>query len=169
MSKYCTRDDVSNVLPETIVIGTNLLSQNVNVTEDQADFWIDRTAGEIDSYLTAFYRVPFIKYKEPVDFSTDPVTFIEIFPHPLVLLNARLTAASLYDLVVSANQEPNIAEWGMNQRSLAYDDLILIQSGMIQLKNQVRTGMRFVRQELFDPSRSPTKSEIQAHSRQAGK
>ena len=168
MSKYCTRDDVSNVLPETIVIGTNLLSQNVNVTEDQADFWIDRTAGEIDSYLTAFYRVPFIKYKEPVDFSTDPVTFIEIFPHPLVLLNARLTAASLYDMVVSANQEPNVAEWGKNMRALAFDDLQQIVAGTVQLKNQIKMGMRFARQELFDPSRLPAKGEIPVHNRGAG-
>jgi len=169
MSQYCSTDDVSNLLPQTIVIGTSLLDQNVNALEETVTFWINQTAGIIDSYLTSFYRVPLMKYKEPVDFSTDPVTFTEIYPHPIIMINARLASASLYDSVISANQEPNIAEWGMNQRSLAYDDLILIQSGMIQLKNQVRTGMRFVRQELFDPSRSPTKSEIQAHSRQAGK
>ena len=65
-------------------------------------------------------------------------------------------------------QEPNVSEWGKNQRALAFDDLRNIQAGVIQLRGQVRTGMRFARMELFDPGRVPIGVKVDPQSRQPG-
>jgi hypothetical protein len=167
MSQYCTLDDLKNILPKNIIIGKNVQSANVNCTEDRALFFIEQTAGTIDANLSSLYRIPLIKYKEP-QYDQDPITFIEEFPPPIVLINARLAAASIYDYIMSANQEPNVSEFGKNQRSLAYDDLSLIQAGVIQLKNQYKTGTRFVRQELMDSPRVILKNGVQTPQRQAG-
>ena len=164
---YCTVDDVQEVLPKNILIGTNILKGQVNVTTSQVEFWINQTAGQIDSALTSFYRVPLMLYKEP-DWSQDPVTFIERYPIPVTLINARLAAASIYDKIIMANQEPNVSDWGKAQRGLAFDDIRQIQTGQIQLRGQVRTGRRFVRQELFDPARVPVKPDLQPHNRAPG-
>ena len=167
MPMYCTVADVKKIVPKNINIGTSTLAKNINVTIDQVEFWIEETAGVIDSYISSFYRIPIIPYKEP-DFSQNPVTFTERFPHPITLINARLTAANIYDRIIMAQQEPNISEWGSNQRSLAFDDLRQIQVGAVDLKGQRKTGMHFVRQELLDPARAPVKPEIQIHTRQPG-
>jgi hypothetical protein len=167
MSQYCTLDDLQGILPNTVVIGTNLQTKNVNVLESRALFMIEQAAGLIDSYITTIYRVPLMKYKEP-DYSESTITFVEFYPPPVVLINARLAAANIYDYIMMAQQTPNISEWGKNQRALAFDDLREIQSGAIQLKGQELVGLRFVRTELFDPSRVPAKPPVPPTQRQAG-
>lgn len=166
MATYCTIDDVKNIVPDSVHIGTNLQNRNTNVTEAKVEYWIEQSASIIDADISSFYRIPLIKYKE-ADFSENPVTFTEKYPNPIPLINARLTAAYIYDHIMSAQQEPNVSDFAKNQRSLAYDDLLKIQIGSIQLKNQVRTGLRFVRQELHDPSRIPVK-EVQPPNRGSG-
>ena len=164
---YCTQSELEDILPKNIVIGTNLLEPNVNVLEDQVTFWISQGASTIDAYVSAIYRIPLIMYKEP-DFTVDPPTFTEIYPHPITLINARLAAAHIYDYVIMAQQEPNVSEWGKNMRSLAFDDLEQIKSGTIRLKNQVFFGKRFVRQQLHDPARMPWKGAYDPHNRAPG-
>ena len=166
MSSYCTIQDVSNHLPDSVVIGTNLLQNDVNVLESQVEEWIQQTASVIDGYISSVYRVPLIKWKEP-DFSVNPVTFTEKYPNPIVLINIRLTAAQVYDYIMSAEQSPNVSDYAKNQRALAFDDLQKVITGQVQLQNQVRMGLRFVRQELLDPSRSPI-PDTQDHNRSAG-
>jgi len=168
MSRYCTVDDVKALLTKEIIIGDNYL-EGAHVITSEIEFYIDQSAGIIDSYISTIYRVPLIKYKEPVDYSAYPIVFNEVYPFPSVLTNARLAAALVYDKLMSAEQTPNVSEVGQNFRSLAMDDLKLIQAGQIQLKNQVCAGMRFARQELFDPSRMPSKGDIQTNNRAAGK
>jgi len=168
MASYCTVDDVRNIVPKNIIIGTNVLRGGANVLETQVDFWIDESGGIIDAYLASFYRTPFMTYKEP-DWSQTPVTFTERYPHPLVLINARLAAANIFDRIIMANQEPNVSEWGKNQRALAFDDLKEIQTGLVQLRGQIKTGMRFVRRELLDNPRAVFKTDgVQSNSRAAG-
>jgi hypothetical protein len=165
MSQYCTIDDLKNILPKNIIIGN--MKERANCSEERALFFIEENAGIIDSQISALYRIPLIKYKEP-DFSSNPVIFLEKYPRPITLINARLAAASLYDYIMNAQQEPNVSEWGKNQRALAYDDLKSVQAGLIQLKGQVKNATRFVRQELFDPARVPSKNGIQPPNRAAG-
>lgn len=169
MPSYCTIDDVRNIVPKNIVIGTNLMKGGTVVLESQVESWISDMGGVIDGYISSFYRIPLKKYKEP-NWEQYPITFTEFYPPPIPLINARLTSAMIYDHIIMANQEPNVSEWGKNIRSLAFDDLAEIQSGLIQLKNQEMIGRRFVRQELFDASRAPLHSNmsVQPNSRNAG-
>jgi hypothetical protein len=167
MASYCTVSDVQKIVPKNVNIGTNVLRGEVNVTTDQVEFWIEETAGIIDSYISTIYRVPLVKYKEP-NYEVNPVTFEETYPHPIKMINARLTSANIYDRIIMANQEPNVSEWGKNIRSIAYDDLKLIQNGVIQLKGQTCTGRRFARQELHDPPRAPMHSDMQNPQRAPG-
>ena len=167
MASYCTVDDVRKIVPKNIEIGTNILKGNVNATVEQVEFWIEESAGVIDAHISSFYRTPLRKYKEP-DWTQNPITFFERYPHPTTLINARLAAANIYDKIIMAGQEPNVSEWGKNQRSLAFDDLRMIQSGVIQLKGQEMTGRRFVRQNLFDNPRVSANPEIQPNNRAAG-
>ena len=167
MVAYCTIDDLKQIVPKTIVFGTNILKDGANITEAKAQYMIEEMAMQIDSYLTSFYRTPLVKYKE-ADFSKDPVTFIEKYPSPIILMNARLTVANIFDTIFMAQQEPNVSEWGKNNRALAMDDLQKIQSGSIQLKGQEFLGMRFVSIALLDPARMPSKDALQLPQRQPG-
>jgi len=167
MAEYCTVDNIQDILPKNILIGTNINTGAINVTTDRATYWIQQVASIIDGYLSPIYRIPLIKYKEP-DFSQDPVTFVEIYPNPVPLINTRLAAANLYDHIMMAEQSPNISDWGKNQRALAFDDIAKIQNGIIQLKNQVLIGWRFVRAELLDHSRISAHSDTKTSDRQPG-
>lgn len=163
---YCTLDDVQTILPNKIVIGTNLTETNVNILEDDVNFFIDQSAGIIDSYLSTIYHIPLRQIKVP-DYENG--TFATAaYPNIIITINARLAAGKLYDEVISAGQEPNVSEWGKNQRALAFDDLTQIQSGAIFLRGQVYTGKRFVRHELHDMPRVPRAGEFQVNSRNAG-
>jgi len=168
MSSYCTIQDVQNILPDGVVIGTNLLDENVNVLESDVEYYIENTAGIIDSGLDTIYRVPLIKYKEP-DFSVDPIVFDEKYPIPIVLINAELAASYIYDNIIMAQQEPNESQWGFNKRALAMDKIKEIQSGIIVLKNQVFKGYRFARRTVFDDPRLSRPGEFPPPQRQAGK
>jgi hypothetical protein len=167
MADYCTVADVQLILPKTIIIGDNILRGGANATTSNVESWITRSSEELDSHLSAFYRIPLITYKQ-ADFSANPITFTEMYPPPIVLITSRLAAAHIYDNIMMAGQEPNVSEWGKNQRSLAFDDIKMIQAGVIQLRNQVRTGYRFVRTELFDHSRVSIKPATEPNTRQAG-
>jgi len=170
MSSYCTVDDLQNILPNRVVIGSNLQAKNVNVTTARVTEMIQYAAGIIDSYLSTVYRIPLVKYKE-ADFSVVPVTFTEVYPPPIILINARLAAANIYDHVMMAGQSPGVSEWGSNQRALAFDDLRETQSGISQLRGQDMMGLRFVRQNLLDASRAPFRmmgTGVEPTNRQAG-
>jgi len=167
MSEYCLVNDVQKILPENVVIGTNLQSANVRVLQGDVEYWIQIAADIIDSHIGTIYRAPLIKYKEP-DFSTNPVTFTEKYPPPIVIINARLAASHIYDEIIMSDQEPGVSDWGKNQRALAFDDLKSIESGVIILKGQVLTGRRFARQELLDNQRVTIQPALQPQNRQPG-
>ena len=153
---YCTLTDVQNILPDNIILGDSLTTTNVNYLNSAATAMIEYSSSLIDNDLNAIYRIPLIKFKKP-DFSASPITFEELYPDPLPLICARLTASFIYDQTAMARQEPDVSEWGKNQRALAEEDLSLIKSGVTILIGQVYTGMRFVRQELMNMPRVPRK------------
>lgn len=163
---YCTIDEVSKILPNKIVIGTNLQDRNVNILQTDVEYFIEEAAGVIDGYLSAIFHTPLRKIKIP---NYENGTFsTPTYPDPIPLINARLAAAKIYDEVISSGQEPNVSEWGKNQRSLAFDDLAMIQTGAIFIRGQVYTGKRFVRHELHDMPRVPRPGEFPMHNRNAG-
>ena len=163
---YCTVDDIQTILPNKVVIGTNLTERNVNILQSDVEFYMEEAAGIIDSYLSSIYHTPLRMVKIP-DYSTGTLSD-PVYPNPIPLINARLSAAKIYDEVISAGQEPNVSEWGKNQRSLAFDDLAQIQSGSIFIRGQVYTGKRFVRHELHDMPRVPRPGEFPINNRSAG-
>lgn len=167
MAKYCEIEDVQAILPAEHTIGTNLSDSNVNVLEADVDKWITFASSIIDSELSTIYRIPLIPYKQP-DFTVDPITFEEIYPDPIPLICARLVAASIYDEIMMSQQSPNVSDWGKNQRSLAYDSLRDIRSGLVKLRNQPIINYRFVRGTLYDDPRASRKGEFTPTQRQAG-
>jgi len=138
----------------------------VTVLDTDVSSWIERASEEINANLSSIYEVPLRCYKEP-DFTTGLTT--TKYPPPIGLMCARLVAGHIFDEVVQQQQEPDIADWGKNQRALAYDDLTRIKAGLVVLSGQVFTGRRFVRQSLFDHPRASHKGDITLPNRESGK
>lgn len=168
MPQYCSISEVQLTLPDNIVIGDNLQERNVTILREDVDQWITFASEEIDSYLNTVYRVPLIRVKKPVNFGDTPIVYSNRYPDPIPLICARLTVGFLYDEIVNAQQEPNISDWGKNQRALAHDDLRSIQSGVIKLQGQVLKGYRFKRADLLDSARVPRPGEMRLYDRQSG-
>lgn len=78
------------------------------------------------------------------------------FPDPIPLINARLAISYCFDQLFSAEQSPNMSEYGKEQRRLASNSLDSILSGTVLLFGQDHTGKRFVRGSLFDAYQNPT-------------
>lgn len=78
------------------------------------------------------------------------------FPDPIPVLAARLAISYAFDQLFSAEQSPNISEYGKEQRRLAGNDMDSILSGTIFLFGQDHTGKRFARGSLFDAFQNPT-------------
>lgn len=78
------------------------------------------------------------------------------FPDPIPLITARLAVSYAFDQLFSAEQSPNISEYGKAQRELAINSIDSILSGAVLLFGQDHTGRRFVRGSLFDAYQNPT-------------
>ena len=78
------------------------------------------------------------------------------FPDPVPLITARLAVSYAFDQLFSADQSPNISDYGLEQRKLAINSMDGILSGTILLFGQDHTGRRFVRGSLFDAYQNPT-------------
>ena len=78
------------------------------------------------------------------------------FPDPVPLITTRLAISYAFDQLFSADQSPNISEYGKEQRRLASNSIDSILSGTALLFGQDHTGKRFVRGSLFDAFQNPT-------------
>lgn len=164
---YCELSDVQLLLPRNVLIGANMMEEDVNVSTSDVTTWIVKSGELIDAELSTIYRTPLIKFKE-ANFSVQPITFTEKYPNPVPLICARLTAGFIYDEIVMSEQSPNVSEWGKNMRALAYDDISQIKSGLITLRGQPLEGFRFVRKSLYDDPRVSRPGEYPPNQRQAG-
>lgn len=167
MATYCTVNDVRQILPDQVNVGTDKTQPRINVSVTEVENWIEFASDEIESYLSTYMKTPLSQYKEP-DFSVTPITFTEKYPPPIPLICARIAAGHIYDEVMMAQQEPNISEWGKNQRSWGYENLERMKAGQILLRGQEFIGMRFVRQELRDSPRMPWPDAMQTPNRGSG-
>jgi len=77
------------------------------------------------------------------------------FPDPIPIITARLAVSFMMDKLFSAEQSPDVSNYGKTQRNLARNSLDDILSGAILLFGQELTGRRFVRGTLFDAYNSP--------------
>jgi len=94
-----------------------------------------------------------VKNVYPMDESK--ISILE-FPDPIPLITARLAISYCFDQLFSAEQAPNMSEYGKEQRRLASNSLDSILSGAVLLFGQDHTGKRFVRGSLFDAYQNPT-------------
>jgi hypothetical protein len=77
------------------------------------------------------------------------------FPQPITLCSARLTAASIFDKMFSAQVNPGVSEYGKALREWARIDLNNILNGRTILHGQKRIGHRFFNPNLRDRYRLP--------------
>jgi hypothetical protein len=72
------------------------------------------------------------------------------YPDPIQLTSARLAAGNLYDKYFAAQQSPDMSNYGVAFRKLAYSNLNGIINGRNILIGQRRTGRRFYNPELLN-------------------
>lgn len=78
------------------------------------------------------------------------------YPDPVPLITARLAVSYAFDELFSAEQSPDVSNYGTEQRKLANNSLDNIMDGSAFLFGQEQTGRRFVRGTLFDNYYNPT-------------
>ncbi len=168
MPVYCDFEDIQNILPDNIVIGTNLMEENVSILESDVQQWMEYASNVIDAELRTIYRTPLIQTKT-LDYTSSTPEIVQDWPVPIRIICARIAVGHIYEELVSSDQEPNVSEYGQNMRALAYDELARIQSGILTLKGQIYTGHRFVRKELLDDPRVSRPGEMTVPTRASGK
>jgi len=72
------------------------------------------------------------------------------YPDPIPRMSSMYAAASLFDKFFSADQEPNVSEYGTKLRELFKNDLNGILNGRILLRGQRQTSRRFFNPTLLD-------------------
>lgn len=77
------------------------------------------------------------------------------YPPSITLISARLTAATVFDKLFSAQVAPGVSEYGKHLRELARRDLNNILNGRTILHGQKRIGHRFFNPNLRDRYRLP--------------
>lgn len=79
------------------------------------------------------------------------------FPNPIPVIAARLTVSYAFDEMFVAEQEPDVSQYGVNQRQLANNSLDSIMAGSVFLIGQEMVGRRFLRGTLYDGYSTPGK------------
>lgn len=86
--------------------------------------------------------------------STSKISIIK-HPDPISIIAARFACGVIIDRLFTADQAPNVSEYGKTQRNLARNDLEDVLTGTVLLLGQNHTGRRFVRGSLFDAFKNP--------------
>lgn len=113
--------------------------ENVTITEivDSKNFIVDTV---VENYLEG------------------SVSILE-FPDPIPLITARMACSYVLDRLFSAEQSPDVSQYGKTQRNLARNAVDDILHGEILLFGQEHTGYRFVRGSVLNAYKSP--AEVQ--------
>ena len=139
---------------------------NVTVTvEDTSVFSIgdivriqDRAGMETTTItsITDFQNMVVTSLSNAYDADNGKISIIK-FPDPIPLITARLAVAIAFDKLFTAEQAPDVSQYGQEQRKQAANGIDSILSGTVLLFGQEITGRRFVRGSLFDAYDSPVK------------
>ena len=89
-------------------------------------------------------------------YTEDGVAGILKFPDPIPLIAARLAVSYAFDELYSAEQSPDVSNYGVEQRKMANNSIDNIMDGSTSLFGQEKTGRRFVNGNLFDAYSNPT-------------
>lgn len=90
--------------------------------------------------------------------SDGKISIIKV-PDPIPLITSRLAVSYAFDELFSADQSPNISEYGKQQRNLANNSIDNLLEGSVYLFGQEHTGRRFVRGTLIDAYGTPVASQ----------
>jgi hypothetical protein len=96
------------------------------------------------------------RLKQTFHVENDVTAAVIKYPDPVPLITARLAVSYAFDGLFSAEQSPDISNYGTEQRKLAHNSLDNIMDGSAFLFGQEQTGRRFVRGTLFDNYYNPT-------------
>jgi len=91
--------------------------------------------------------------------ATNSLVSIIEYPDPIRIVTARMACSIVLDRLFSAEQSPDVSQYGKTQRNLARNAIDDILAGEVLLFGQEHTGRRFVRGHVFDAYSSP--AEIQ--------
>lgn len=101
-----------------------------------------------------YVTIDHVQYSYPADESK--ISIVK-FPDPISIICARFAVSYAFDQLFHAEHEPDISDYGVEQRKLALNSMDSILSGTVLLLGQDHTGRRFVRGSLMDAFDSPTK------------
>ena len=88
------------------------------------------------------------------DYLEGTVSIVE-FPDPIPLITARMACSYVLDRLFSAEQSPDVSQYGKTQRNLARNAVDDLLHGEILLFGQEHTGYRFVRGSVYNAYASP--------------
>jgi hypothetical protein len=81
------------------------------------------------------------------------------FPDPIPLTTSRMACSYILDRLFTAEQSPDVSNYGKTQRNLARNAIDDILTGEVLLFGQEHTGYRFIRGSLMSAYKSP--AEVQ--------
>jgi hypothetical protein len=81
------------------------------------------------------------------------------YPDPIPITTCRLACSYILDRLFTAEQAPDVSNYGKAQRNMARDAIDDLLTGEIKLDGQEHTGRRFVRGSLLDAWKNPAEIE----------
>lgn len=105
--------------------------------------------------ITDLHKLVLKEVENGYDANESRISILE-FPDPIPFIAARLAVSYAFDRLFSAEQSPNISEYGKTQRNLAINSFDSILTGTTLLFGQDHTGRRFVRGSVHDAFQTPT-------------
>jgi hypothetical protein len=89
-------------------------------------------------------------------YDSESLVSILEFPDPIPLTTARLAASYAYDRLFSAEQAPDVSNYGQEQRKRSMFSIDSILTGTVILMGQEHVTKRFARMSIFDSFKTPT-------------
>lgn len=77
------------------------------------------------------------------------------YPAPVTPMTAKFAVSFMFDKLFTADNSPDISNYGKALRNSAREDLDAIMAGMAILKGQEFLGKRFARYQIFDTRKNP--------------
>ena len=97
--------------------------------------------------------------KTVVNSYTEGTLSVLEYPDPVPLVAARMACSYILDRLFSAEQSPDVSNYGKTQRNLARNAVDDILTGEVLLFGQEHTGYRFVRGSVFSAYKSPAETQ----------
>lgn len=84
------------------------------------------------------------------DLADNPIVNLLEYPDPLPFICAQMAISMMFDKMFTAEQSPDISNFGKSQRTQANNSMDDILLGVIRLEGQDHTGRRFARSSIRD-------------------